>query len=552
MKKVYLLMTLALASLMAVGCMKDNEEEGSVDKLSNLILKNVSFGSPTKMHLDPQTYNRLLYDVNDKICVNGNEFTLTKVTDAQGEHWTANGSETQNINDYFYIHYSDGIMNNFSTDGKTCFFNIINQVANYSSNSYTIRDNPSSGIVLAGKTNNRVVTLKPCCAIIRLDTTNVFDNVLVGFDYNTHSSNNKVVKFGIIDADEGEISTSYSELTKVSSAGGEFLQMKYSSDGGFYYVGVPLLGDSINTKIHFIAFNSNGTIKQITENYVGIKKGVVYSVKLKNGDYVSTFDEEGALAHGVFTINDNGGKVKFSRGLLQYRVLNNRWQFAENQYTSMREANAYIGESNQMPIDLFGWATSGKHSSSTAYSPLSTSTNNSDYYNGDMTGNYDWGSNQIYVSTSHQSAYNWRTLTQSEWNHLLNRSNGSKWALATVNNISGVILLPDNFTRPTNLSFVPGGANGYSTNTYAGDNWEYMEQAGAVFMPCTGYRSGSSIFNYQGNTIMGCYWASTSYPYSGILGYYIQFAANSTILNANSLGPKSNGYAVRLVTNTSN
>lgn len=50
----------------------------------------------------------------------------------------------------------------------------------------------------------------------------------------------------------------------------------------------------------------------------------------------------------------------------------------------------------------------------------------------------------------------------------------------------GIILLPDRFTQPEGVKFKAGGNNFYSS-----DEWEKMEEAGAVFLPYGGYALGS-------------------------------------------------------------
>lgn len=62
---------------------------------------------------------------------------------------------------------------------------------------------------------------------------------------------------------------------------------------------------------------------------------------------------------------------------------------------------------------------------------------------------------------------------------------------ATIPNIHGYVLLPDEWELPEGMSFVPR-ANDWKTNTYTISQWRVMEQAGAVFLPATGERGGTS------------------------------------------------------------
>lgn len=542
MKKVYLLMSLAFASMMAVGCMKEDETEGSVDKLNQLILKNVSFGSDTKMHLDPGTYDRLLYDNNDVIYVNGTPFTLSR--GANDDHWTASGTQVDNDNGYFNIFYSDGTLSSLEQNNHTTGrFDISGMVSSYGSTP----NNPTSGIILAGQTTNNVVTLMPCCAIIRLDTTNTnFDYIQIGFEYNSTGGsigNNKVVKKGVINASNGSITTSLGPTGHLVSVGeggvGDFLQMKYSTDGEFYYVGVPLLGTSISTKLYIHAVtNSNEDIQQETSNYVTIEKGKVYSIKLSPaGGYLQSFDDNGAMAHGRFTINSSGNTVKFSRGILQYKANPSRWFFAESQYQSQITNNASISSTTGTPIDLFGWGANGYGYNNP---PYYTSTTASNYYNGHLTGNYNWGVNTIYTTPNGGTAsHSWRSLTKDEWEYLLNTRTGhsSKWGMGTVENKNGMILLPDTWNAPNQCpAFVAGAGEGYSTNQYDADEWEYMERAGAVFLPITGWRRSTDVMGTSG----GYYWTSSAC-------YSLSFNSGGFSITENT-NNRWRGYAVRLVT----
>ena len=64
-----------------------------------------------------------------------------------------------------------------------------------------------------------------------------------------------------------------------------------------------------------------------------------------------------------------------------------------------------------------------------------------------------------------------------------------------VNDINGVILLPDTWSADTySLSNVNDSGASYSTNAILGEQWSVLEQAGAVFLPAAGNRYGSSVF----------------------------------------------------------
>ena len=120
--------------------------------------------------------------------------------------------------------------------------------------------------------------------------------------------------------------------------------------------------------------------------------------------------------------------------------------FAENQYT--------LG-------NFFGWGTGSN--------PMCDDTLVASFAEFD-----DWG--------SHLDG-KWRTLTDKEWRHLLMGREGAmgKAGLATVCDVPGMVLLPDNW-------FADGGdtVNPNVPHLYSVLEWRQLERAGAVFLPCAG------------------------------------------------------------------
>jgi len=239
---------------------------------------------------------------------------------------------------------------------------------------------------------------------------------------------------------------------------------------------------------------------------------------------------EGALS-GLFTINANGDKVRFSQGNLQYQASTNIWRFAEHQWDYMGAANSKIGATNNGWIDLFGWGTGNN--------PTLASEDNRDYciY-------VDWGVNPI--SNGGNTPNLWRILTVSEWKYLLyTRASASvKWALGNINGARGLILLPDNWTLPSVCSFNAGFSSTWGNwwhNTYTLSQWAMMEAAGAVFLPAAGSRWGTRV-EYVGDNVH--YWSSNQWDSFGYYMYF--FSGYYTDMYYNS-GFRSAGLSVRLV-----
>ena len=229
-----------------------------------------------------------------------------------------------------------------------------------------------------------------------------------------------------------------------------------------------------------------------------------------------------AFTPAKFTIAAGGKQVFFSQGNLQCSGVTTgiyTWSFAEYQTEMLGTDNVTSGTESYDTrygysksgsaladkIDLFGW--SGNNT--TAQWGISTSTSTSDYA-GDFV---DWGKN-----IGDGNAY--RTLTKDEWYYLTNtRTNANekkgvaRIKLSDTEYANGLILLPDNWTCPTDITFKSGFSSLYSIQAYADyqiftlAEWQQLESAGAVFLPASSYRDGSSILNVQ---YYGYYWSATA------------------------------------------
>lgn len=250
---------------------------------------------------------------------------------------------------------------------------------------------------------------------------------------------------------------------------------------------------------------------------------------------------EGAL-NGVFTACDK--QVIFSKGNLQFQASSGTWRFADKQYDYIGSNNQYVSSYYNGWIDLFGWGTSGYEHGAVCYSPWSVSTSVYDYqaygdisYNlNEQTGKADWGYNAI--SNGENTENQWRTLTSDEWQYILTireTESGIRYAKARVNEIDGLILLPDNWSESiyelehTNSSF---SDNVINLNTWT----DTLEANGAVFLPMAGYRQGSFMLESD-----GIYWSATvsNSSYANALRIYN--------LSASSTQNRYYGCSVRLV-----
>lgn len=233
---------------------------------------------------------------------------------------------------------------------------------------------------------------------------------------------------------------------------------------------------------------------------------------------VGGFREDGA-SNALFTVAE-GRQVRFSRGNLQYQASTGTWRFAAKQYECIGEGNHGASETYDGWIDHFSWGTSGWESGATTYKPwqLMALPWDGNYPGGsadnDLTGDYaeaDWAWHNA-ISNGGNQTHKWRTLTGEEWNYLISiRANAdSKVGIGTVNEVHGLILLPDAWTTPEGLAFSTE-YTGWDDNVYTVEQWKQMEDAGAIFFPAAGYSTGwSSVSTYKVGEY-GDYWASTHY-----------------------------------------
>lgn len=248
-----------------------------------------------------------------------------------------------------------------------------------------------------------------------------------------------------------------------------------------------------------------------------------------------TFTTAQPEAIGVFSVAANR-TVAFSAGNLQYVTAADVWTFAAEQYE-------YIGTRNMVnkvfadTIDLFAWSTDTDPS--TAWGV--TLVEDLDLFSGNFV---DWG-------TAVGDGNTWRTLTSAEWEYLrASRKNAKQLiGVGSVAGSHGLILLPDNWVAPEGITF----KSGYSDKEYSAvafeeyqsftaDEWALMQAAGAVFLPCAGFRLGTSLAYMQ---LGGLYWtASPHAAYGPRFASYFLFMCDGAGVGYDT---RSGGNAVRLV-----
>lgn len=286
-----------------------------------------------------------------------------------------------------------------------------------------------------------------------------------------------------------------------------------------------------NKKKNVKAENIESTNTQPSKTMASTVPSPVVASQAASPKNASTILYHPADGEGVFSIGENK-QVVFALGNLRYTQSTGIWDFAENQYDMVNVNNIEVGGT----IDLFGW--SGNQSAEKPWG-VNASTNNSDYA-GEFV---DWGTNTI----ANNQPNTWRTLTADEWNYLLNSRKDANQlkGVAQINSTNGLVLLPDNWTLPLGIEFKTGfhtdyGAEFYGTHqTFTPEQWQFMEDAGAVFLPAAGVRNGNDT--YFANTYCNYWTATPSYD------YYAQYLCSNSADAYTDHHDRSNGRSVRLV-----
>ena len=254
-------------------------------------------------------------------------------------------------------------------------------------------------------------------------------------------------------------------------------------------------------------------------------------------------------------------KIYFAPGNLQCKVKNYdvaypgeftvEWRFADHQYE-------YIGGTQwdlDNWIDLFGWGTWTGTANDwvLSFNKYKKPIRNDQHNESPSAGGYAWYeadfNNNIGINNNDRK--DWRSLEMGELKYLLNSrtvSNGinARYAKATVNGVKGLILFPDHYAHPADLT-VPAGINNtgaaFTVNNYNTNQWDEMEFAGAVFLPCAGCREVTAI-SYAGQ--YGYYWTCGNRLNYDDLVFHYTFILST--VNPESTGfNRWRGHSVRLV-----
>ena len=375
----------------------------------------------------------------------------------------------------------------------------------------------------------------------------------------TFQNQQAVVKFTLIDKATTNTAISPTALT-INDGTDDIVKLTdipdetYTANGaGVLFVAIPGFTEK---PITLTATVGSDTYTCTTSEVKTLENGKYYGVTAKMEKLASVPD--GALS-GQFSVSDTK-KVYFSKGNLQATYNTSwSWAFATNQWDYIGNAagNTSINGGGTISgtgtVDLFGWVGAACAWTGAAQYGISNVKQAAQY--GYVEGEAlksDWGTLAI-TNGGNTANFGWRTLTggddSGEWEYLFKTRttpSGVRYAHATVNDVPGLVLLPDDWsTDYYSLNKVnDANSTAYTDNVISSSDWtSKLEAHGAVFLPAGGYRNGATV-SKAGDS--GYYWSSTSPTDSE--GYALGFSFASTrFVGSTSGNVRNRGCSVRLV-----
>lgn len=301
-------------------------------------------------------------------------------------------------------------------------------------------------------------------------------------------------------------------------------EITFEEQTAYFEIGLPVKVETVNINDKDISLNKG-------RGWIALPVGtIVTSEALSLNNKEVTAAKIYSVYRKAFSVSASK-KVHFSEGNLQYNLRTKNWRFALNQYDKCFLKRFGVGGDYSVILsqgfenesvdeyglcvngwtDLFGWGRWIKDQE-----PGTTPLDDENYFSSiNKDGDLLVGEAAI--------GPDWNTLEINEWAYLLYyRENADqKYGAATVCDVNGVVILPDDWKAPDGISFTPGMASTYGSayygenNQYNAESWNKMESAGAVFLPVTGiltmYREDPLTVAYQKSAAY--YWSSTSGDY---------------------------------------
>lgn len=225
---------------------------------------------------------------------------------------------------------------------------------------------------------------------------------------------------------------------------------------------------------------------------------------------------DGYALNSVFTINPNGDKVFFSSGNLCYMEMkndsrNSEWSFSTQFGRPLDDVSNYYGDIFVVGEKYNTYKAAVKNVSWTYYRQTLFGWGcNTPWESGGKDESYSWptdGSDPWGSKVDDKGT--WRTLTIDEWKYLLGNTleRAGKWKPGVriydewqTKYMTGLVIAPDDFPETIKETYTRG------------EEWDsYQNLYGLVFLPCSGWRSGTHVVNYVDDYSFefGRYWSST-------------------------------------------
>ena len=260
---------------------------------------------------------------------------------------------------------------------------------------------------------------------------------------------------------------------------------------------------------------------------------------------------------GTF-LNNEGKKIKFAPGNLQYCATQNKWRFAEHQYDRCgaggAESTVYWNDNGtqrkcdnrQMSatyggwIDMFKWCATGQSDGVAPYASPGVAY---------MSKFSEWGQNII----GDYPANTWRTIDEKELKAILakkaNQGATPSYIFVLVESdsndpIAGILLLPNEFTwKKAGVEDIFGAINNSLPRNINLTYLNALEAAGCVFLPGNSENYSNEIDKYTTYWVYGKpSWNPA--PFTVRFNFYYNLGQNYATSAASNLGPKN---SVRLI-----
>ena len=538
MKKIYILSFIAGALCLAVSCNKELQRENSATEGGD-------------MPLVTETITATISEADSKVAIDGTSGTVTwhtgdevayHISDGDGAWSSAANTEVDGANAAFI---TSGTRNAFAVYPKSLVHDGSDwraaSVTDYGQSghalavtlpdSYTlseIQDNKTKLPIIAENTGDKW-TFKQLCGTLRLTVSNIpAETSYLKVDFNGMQVSGA---FSIA----SPVTVGSSTIASSSDSTDDTITINGISGASNVTFNLPLPTGTYGN-ITIVAYSGTGI--PLMAQHTSVKgDGTAYTAQRAHGKQRSA-----ALTMGVFSIA-SGEYAIIAPGNLIYSA--GTWSFHDTQYGVCRKGDGDNSAqyTSSGTFDLFGWGTSGWDNTSaepswTNFQPWSTSMEN--LYNGGANPTYqynsygygpsfnssqkalvgvnahgDWGvHNQIGLD----APGTWCTLSYQQFLYVykdaargstVNGVANAKGTHAMVEGINGDILFPDIYSHPSGPA-EPKHINDYTyaftENEYTAEEWNKMEAAGAVFLPCAGYASGGIVLNYN---VYARYWTST-------------------------------------------